>query len=154
MKLIEIINEDDFREIPTPLPYDEGRKDATWSYADKVEDLMLDAYKKAHNITSFSSDPRLYIKALNEIRYEYGNYTDVPMDKIVGTEPNLYQAHLDALTNKSATKISSDTPIFYKVKDSYYIADGNHRVAVAFNRGDKMVKGLVLDLPEIEKRLR
>jgi len=153
MKVQEIIHEDQEREFPNPVPFNQSKVYDVFDLADEVEGELVSLYKQEHGIDEFVSG-REYGKAAKIQRQKYGKIADIPINNITSSESHLYKPQVDALVSGAQIKTSSDIPILYKVGNEYIVGDGNHRVTAELLKGNKSVKALVLDLSELSKQLK
>lgn len=145
MKVQDIINEvwdddEDQRQFENPIP--SANQDA-FAYMDDIDGTLTDLYKQERGIEKLQRAE--YRKSIHVQREKFGEVTDVPLDRILSTEPRLDKDHIDALIKGEDVKISSVYPVLYKKGDAYFIGDGNHRVAAEKIKGAKAVRAIVLD---------
>lgn len=154
-ELLEFTDEENPREYPNPLPSIEAGSPEFGKFDDaasEVENLMVYLYKKENNIEGMLQGSQ-YGKILMQSRQKYGDVTNIPIDKLIATEPLLDKKHLDKVMQGKSTKPADDLATVYKVGDKYYIGDGNHRVAAAALQGNQTVKVLLLDIDKLKNLL-
>lgn len=161
MKVNDILNEEALEDVErgdmdNPLPFDRAKAWKMAEQGDEIEGGLIAILKKELGIDEFTSDDYgSSYKAANEaMRKRYGTIMNVPINKIVAGEPGLYKAQVDAIMKGDNAAKSSEFPIFYKIGNEYYAADGNHRIAAAFLQGHKEIQGLVMDLDKLSKQLK
>lgn len=120
------------REEPNPLP-------------------IVDASKLA----SVSSNTEYIIQKADELgdgdmqrgMQQIGQVESIPVSKIVGTEDMLDGEHLEALVQGERQADSMIMTV--KIRDKYYIMDGNHKAAAAMKRGEKNTEAFVFNISSI-----
>lgn len=120
------------REEPNPLP-------------------IVDASK----LGSVSSNTEYIIQKANELgdgdmdkgMHQIGQVESIPISKIVGTEDMLDGEHLEALVQ--GERQADSMIMVIKMRDNYYIIDGNHKAAAALKRGEKNTEAFVFDISSI-----
>jgi hypothetical protein len=83
-------------------------------------------------------------EVIRKIQENLGEVQDVPISKIVSTEPELNDEHLAKIKSGIPYKASSKLPWAYFYGGKYYVNDGNHRVVAAHLAGEKTVKMVVV----------
>ncbi len=136
MKIREIITEDcpesdddSGRTVKNPLPIISNGNDIYFEIIDAAEDMAFEyAARKKEAGEYHPNDLKNYFAS--------APIMDVPVKKIVGTEPCL-----DPRGTQSKTQ-----PTLAKFKNVYVIIDGNHRVAKAYVDGIPTIKAHVVDI--------
>jgi len=124
--------EDGIREEPNPLPIVDARM-----------------------LSSVGSNTDYIIQKANEIgdgdmqqgMEKLGSVESIPVSKIIGTEDMLDGEHLEGLIQ--GTRQADSTAMAIKMRDNYYLIDGNHQAAAALKRGDKNLEVFVFDISNI-----
>lgn len=88
-------------------------------------------------------------EVIRKIQENLGEVHDVPISKIVSTEPELNDEHLAKIKSGVPYKASSKLPWAYFYGGKYYVNDGNHRVVAAHLAGEKTVKMVVVPFMSI-----
>lgn len=140
-------------KIPVLKVEDNELTESTWAEEDGVRDRenplpVVDASKLA----SVSSNAEyIYQKTADEYGevsienlQKIGNVENIPVSKIIGSEDYLDGEHINALVSGDIP--SDDVIMAIKMRDNYYLMDGNHKAAAALIRGDKNIKALVFDI--------
>jgi len=125
----EWAGEDGIRDTDNPLPVIDGR--------------MLGQVSAAADYIS---------QAVGEQDLQkFGDVVMVPTDDIIGSEDMLDGEHLEMLVN--GERQVEELPIAIKMKNKYYVMDGNHKAAAGKIRGDRKIKFLVFDIAKLREEL-
>lgn len=154
-ELLEFSGEEDPRNYPNPLPSINAGDPEFEKFDDaagEVERMMVYQYQKENGIEGHLSG-REYGNILKQSRQRYGQVTDVPIKKLIATEPFLDKKHLDKIVKGEPTDPSDKLPNIYKIGNTYYIGDGNHRVVAASLQGNQTVRTLLLDVDKLKNSL-
>ena len=134
-------------ENPIPFPSEE-MNDNAYEFGEEIDRKIMREYKNKHGEERIPLD--VLGKVLEQGRQKVGKIIEVPIDKIMASERTLDGKYLQELVQGSGA-ISENQPWFLKIDDKYYAQDGNHRIAAAALRGDREIKGLVLDPQNLQE---
>lgn len=142
MKIKELTESMDWDQPPgrdylNPLPVIDDP--AIFDMMEEVDDTL---YQQSGKKASGN-----YGQIIVALRNAAGSNENVSINKTVGLEKYLDPNKLKTPGSKS----SSEYPLFYKTQNTYYVADGNHRVVAAHLAGEHSIVGLVLDVDQILK---
>lgn len=129
------------QDMENPLPL--IKDDYAFNLMDSV-DTALVSMVPGHEKLSGGNYGATVIKA----REQAGTEQDVPIKQMVSTEKYLVSDQIKALMQGRA-RSSSKLPLLYKDGDTYYIGDGNHRIAADFLNKRPTTRALVLDANKI-----
>lgn len=109
----------------------------------------------ASMLASVSSNTEYVIQKADELgngdmdsgMRQIGQVESIPVSKIVGTEDMLDGEHLEALVQGERQADSMIMAV--KIRDKYYLMDGNHKAAAAMKRGEKNTEAFVFDVNNI-----
>jgi len=155
-ELLEFIDDEESpRNYPNPLPSIEAGDPEFEKFDDaasEAERMMVYKYRSENGIGGNITGEE-YGNILKQSRQKYGKITNIPIKKLIATEPFLDKNHLDKIMKGEATTPSDKLPNVYKVGNAYYIGDGNHRVVAAALQGNQTVKVLLLDVDKLKNSL-
>ena len=109
----------------------------------------------ASMLASVSSNTEYVIQKADELgngdmdsgMRQIGQVESIPVSKIIGTEDMLDGEHLEALVQGERQADSMIMAV--KIRDKYYLMDGNHKAAAAMKRGEKNTEAFIFDISSI-----